>query len=131
MQIRYTTQSGSVYVRSNAGSGEIWYKLDKHDLHIPLAGAMHLSRRRLQTLITDYPRTALDHTACFGEGLAKEFFDDAKREGIIEIPESEESTIFFLVNRGLGQYGIGYSSRIVNIELDLDINGLQTATKAS
>ncbi|MHC4552225.1 MAG: hypothetical protein ACYSUT_05605 [Planctomycetota bacterium] len=131
MQIRYTTQSGSVYVRANAGDGEIWYKLDKNDLHVPLAGAMHISRRRLQSLITDYPRAALDQTACFGEGLAKEFFDDAKREGAVEVPEGEESTIFFLVNRGLSEYGIGYSSRIVEIELDLDADNAQTATKAS
>ena len=116
MQIRYTTQSGSVYVRTVHEDLELWCKLDSRGEGIPLAGAMHLSRRRLQTLITDYPVSALNRTACFGSGLAKEFFDDAKREGAVEVPAGEESTIFFLIDRGLNQYGIGHSSRVVKVE---------------
>ena len=131
MQIRYTTQSGSVYVRTDNEGGQFWYKLDKTGLHVPLAGAIHISLHRLQALITDYPRAALDQTACFGDGLAKEFFDDAKRHKSVEVLENEDSTIFFLINRGLNQYGIGYSSLIVNVELDLDTDSLKTATKAS
>ncbi len=115
MQIHYTTQSGSVYIRSIDGSGETWHKQDIAGEQIKLAGAMHISRRRLQALITDYPVSALDQTACFGEGVAKEFFDDARRQREVEVSESEESTIFFLLDRGLGQYGIGRSSRVVRI----------------
>lgn len=131
MQIHYTTQSGSVYRCSTHASGDVWHKQSVTGEQIELAGAMHISRRRLQALITDYPTSALDQTACFGEGVAREFFDDARRQRAVQVPETEESTIFFLVDRGLGQYGIGHSSRIVNVELDLDTDTLKTATKAS
>lgn len=131
MQIKYYTKSGSVYIRTVDAAGDAWQKLDKAGRHFPLAGAMHLSRRRLQALITDYPVTALDSTACFGEGVAKEFFDDAKREGGVELlPETEDSTIFFLIDRGLGQYGIGYSTRVEKIEKS-DAGQSHAAAKAS
>lgn len=116
MQIQYTTQSGSVYIRTVDDSGDLWHKLDKAGHQFSLAGAMHITRRRLQTLITDYPLHALDQTVCFGEGVAKEFFDDAKREGAVKVSEDEESTIFFLIDRGLDQYGIAHSSRVVKVE---------------
>ena len=116
MQIHYHTQSGSIYVRTKAATGDVWHKLDADGQRQSLAGAMHLTRKRLQQLITDYPATALDQTVCFGEGVAKEFFDDAKREGTVQIDEAEESTIFFLTEWGFGQYSIGYSSRVEKVE---------------
>ena len=130
MQIQYTTQSGSVYIRTVHEGLELWCKLDKHGEGVPLAGGMHLSRRQLQQLITDYPASAMDRTACFGSGIAKEFFDDAKRLGSNEVPAGEESTIFFLVCRGLGQYGIGHSSRVVKVERS-DFEGVEAASMAS
>ncbi len=116
MQIHYHTKSGSIYIRTKSAAGDTWHKLDAGGEHQSLAGGMHLTRKRLQQLITDYPVTALDHTVCFGEGVAKEFFDDAKRESAVQIDQAEESTIFFLTERGFGQYGIGYSSRVEKIE---------------
>ncbi|MHC5083337.1 MAG: hypothetical protein ACYTET_05295 [Planctomycetota bacterium] len=125
MQIKYTTQSGSVYIQNATSGGELWHKEDAAGNPILLAGAMHISRSRLQRLITEYPRQALDQTACFGEGIAREFFDDAKREGG-KVADSEESKIFFLVNRGLGKYGLGYSSSVQRIEtIDADQNSVK------
>ena len=75
-----------------------------------------MATRRLQALITDYPIAALTRTRIFGKSVAKEFFDDVAREETAEIPETEESTIFFLLDRGNEQYSIGHSSRVVRIE---------------
>lgn len=124
MQIRYYTQKGSVYIYRSGESGG-WLKQDRNGIFLPLAGAIHLPRTRLQDLIRDYPTSALDTTVCFGSGLAKEFFDDAKREHVAEIPEGKETNIFFLVSRGNDQYSLGYSSTVVKIEktesIDTDI----------
>ncbi|MBC8379821.1 MAG: hypothetical protein H8E62_11695 [Planctomycetes bacterium] len=116
MQIHYHTKSGSIYVRTTAAAGDIWHKVDADGQRESLAGGMHLTRKRLQQLITDYPVSALDSTVCFGEGVAREFFDDAKRENAVQVDDAEESAIFFLTERGFGQYGIGYSSRVEKVE---------------
>ena len=115
MQIQYTTKSGSIYIQNATAGGDLWHKLDAAGNQIPLAGAMHISRDRLQRLITEYPASALDRTVCFGEGVAREFFDDARREGG-KVGQGQESKIFFLVNRGLQKYSLGYSSRVEHVE---------------
>lgn len=117
MQYKYHTKSGSVYVRTVDAYGDTWDKIDKKGQHTFLAGAMHLTRRRLQELITDYPLAVLDRTALLAKSVAKEFFDDARREGAAQVPQTEESMIFFLIDRGDGKYSIGYSSRVEKIEI--------------
>lgn len=111
------TKSGCVYVRTVDIYGDDWYRVDADGQRFLLAGAMHLTHRRLQALITDYPVGVLDHTALIGRSIAKEFFDDVKREGVIEVSDSEESTIFFLIDRGEGQYSLGHSSRVEKVEV--------------
>jgi len=116
MQVHYHTKSGSVYVHTTDAYGDDWYKIDNEGRQSPLAGAMHLTRRRLQEIVTDYPVAALLRTTILGESVAREFFDDVKREGSKQVPPGEESSIFFLIDRGNGQYGLGYSSRVMKIE---------------
>ena len=116
MQYKYYTQSGSIYVRTVDVYGDDWVRLDHDGQTTPLAGAMHLTRKRLQTLITDYPIGVLDHTALIGRSIAKEFFDDVQREGAVQVSAEEDSTIFFLIDRGEGQYSLGHSSGVGRIE---------------
>lgn len=115
-QIHYHTKSGSIYVRTVDETGESWHRETPDGKRFDLAGGMHLTRQRLQQIITDYPANVMDKTACLCEGVAIEFFFDAKHHASVDVPEHEESTIFFLINRGLGQYGIGHSSRIEKVE---------------
>ena len=115
MQIRYFTKKGSVYIhQTDAGGG--WLKRDPNGIFQPLAGAIHLPRTRLQELIREYPTSARDTTMCFGSGLAKEFFDDVKREHMIEAPAGQETNIFFLLSKGNDRYSLGYSSTIQRVE---------------
>ena len=116
MLYKYTTKSGSVYIHTVDAYGDTWEKLDREGQYTSLAGAMHLTRRRLQELITEYPIAALNRTAFLGKIIAKEFFNDVVREGASRVPETEESTIFFLIDRGDNQYSIGHSSRVVRVE---------------
>jgi hypothetical protein len=117
MQYKYHTKSGSVYVRTVDAYGDTWDKFDKAGQSVSLAGAIHLTRKRLQEIVTDYPVTALVQTTILGQSVAREFFDDVKREGSKTIPEGEESAIFFLIDRGEGRCSLGYSSRIEKIEV--------------
>lgn len=117
MQIKYYTKKGSVYLHHTDNSGVMWYKQDRGGRMQLLAGAIHLPRTRLQELLRDYPPSARDTTVCFGNGLAKEFFDDAKREHIEGDIEGRESTIFFLVSKGEGKFTLGYSSTVDRIEI--------------
>ena len=114
MKIQYFTQKGSVYIHQTESGG--WMKQDRNGIFLPLAGAIHLSRTRLKELVRDYPASALDTTVCFGNSLAKEFFQDAKREHIHDIPAGEETSIFFLIRKEEGKYSFGYSSIIQRIE---------------
>ncbi len=116
MKIHYHTKSGSIYIRTMAEGGDVWHREDADGNREALAGGIHLTRRRLQQIITDYPVTARDKTTCFGEAVAKEFFDDAKREDSVYVDDDQESTIFFLTEKGLDQYGLNYSSRVERIE---------------
>jgi hypothetical protein len=117
MQYKYHTKSGSVYVRTVDAYGDTWEKFDKAGQAAPLTGAMRLSRRRLQEIVTDYPVAALVRTTILGESVAREFFDDVRREGSKQTPDGEESAIFFLIDRGDGRYSLGHSSRIEKVEI--------------
>lgn len=116
MIIRYFTQKGSVYIHQTEGADVNWYKRDKTGLFQPLVGAIHLKRARLQELLREYPTSVLDTTVSFGSDLAKEFFDDAKREHLADMTGDAETHIFFLLSRGENKYAIGYSSVIQRIE---------------
>lgn len=117
MQIRYYTKKGSIYIYQTDTSGNgSWLKQDRNGLFLPLAGAIHLLRTRLQELVREYPTSALDTTVCFGNGVAKEFFDDARREHIGDIPAGQETNIFFLLSKGKDKYTLGYSSVVRRIE---------------
>lgn len=129
MQYKYHTKSGCVYVRTVDVYGDDWVRLVPGGRPEPLAGAMHVTRRRLQELITDYPVNVLDHTALIGRCIAKEFFDDVEREGGVCVSVAEDSTIFFLVDRGEGQYSLGHSSRVERIETSESIEAPERAVK--
>lgn len=118
MQIKYFTQHGSVYIYQTpaSGGGGGWFKQDASGLLAPLAGAIHLPRTRLQELLREYPRSAVDSTVCFGNGVAQEFFDDAKREHIAEKPAGAETNIFFLIEKDRDKFTLGYSSIVQKIE---------------
>ena len=115
MQIIYYTKHGSEYVCRTDSGRSVWYKRDRDGL-VPLAGAFHLPRTRLQALIAEYPRSAVDSTVCFGSGMAREFFEDARREHILDIPEGIETNIFFMIRKADDRYILGYSSTIERIE---------------
>lgn len=116
MQIRYYTKKGSVYICSKDDSGARWIKCDRFGRQLELAGAIHLPRTRLQDLLREYPSSVLDTTLCFGNGLAREFFDDAKREHITDIPDGIETNIFFIQKKAEDKFTIGYSSVVQRIE---------------
>lgn len=117
MQYKYHTKSGSLYIRTVDAYGDTWDKIDKDGNLTPLAGAMHITRRRLQEIITDYPLIILNRTALLGKSIAKDFFEDVRREGIVHIPKNEESLIFFLIEKEDGKYSVGYSSRVERVEI--------------
>ena len=116
MQTIYYTKKGSRYICQSRPEGTVWYKRGRDGTFQPLAGAIHLPRTRLQELLREYPRAVLDTTVCFGNGLAQEFFDDARREHRADIPDGTETNIFFLQSRGENKYIIGYSSTVERIE---------------
>lgn len=117
MKIQYFTQKGSVYIYQTQAAGGMWYKRDRAGLLAPLAGAIHLPRTRLQDLLREYPTSAFDSTMCFGNGLAKEFFEDVQREHIPDIPnDGRETNIFFLLCKGEDKFTLGYSSIVQKIE---------------
>ncbi len=116
MQIRYLTEKGSTYIQTISEVGEYWTKEDTEGAVHSLAGGIYIARSRLQELIREYPTTLLDKTLCFGMGVEKEFFEDAKREEFNGPFEAETSVIFFLVKHPGDVYGLGCSSKVVNIE---------------
>ena len=116
MQVTYYTQKGSTYLCRTDGGQQKWFKRGRDGVFTPLAGAIHLPRTRLQDLLREYPRSALDTTVCFGNGLAEEFFEDARREHLPDIPDGVETNIFFLLSKAGGKYSLGYSSTIDRIE---------------
>ena len=94
MHIKYYTQKGSIYIHTVEDSGYYWVKEDADGGIHPLVEALHISKDKLQELISEYPSSLLDKTLCFDMGVEKEFFDDADHD----------------------LYGIGCSSRVVKIE---------------
>lgn len=116
MQTAYHTKHGSVYIHQTGADGGSWFKRDADGRLAPLAGAIHLPRARLQALIAEYPRSAVDSTVCFGSGVAKEFFEDARREHIEQAPDGVETNIFFIIQKANDKFTLGYSSTIEKIE---------------
>ncbi|MEN8127042.1 MAG: hypothetical protein ABFR90_04460 [Planctomycetota bacterium] len=116
MQVKYYTSKGSIYVHEIAGENEFWFKQDTHgDIH-PLIGGIHISRKRLQELVSEYPSTLLDKTYCFDVGVEQEFFEDAKREAYPDRIHGDETIICFLIKRNSNCYAIGCSSLVQKIE---------------
>ena len=116
MQIKYHTRKGSIYIHTFNGGQDYWVKEDKNGVIHPFIGGIHISRKRLQELVGEYPSTLLDKTYCFDMGVEKELFEDAKREEYSGIFQKEETVIFFLIKRDSDCYAIGYSSLVEKIE---------------
>ena len=116
VQIKYFTSKGSIYVHEVAGENDYWFKEDKGGEIHPLIGGIHISKRRLQDLVSEYPSTLLDKTCCFDVGVEKEFFEDAKRETYSGAIHREETVIFFLTKRESDRYAIGCSSLVEKVE---------------
>ena len=71
MQIKYFTSKGSIYVHEVAGENDYWFKEDKDgEIHL-LIGGIHISKKRLRDLVSEYPSTLLDKTCCFDVGVEK------------------------------------------------------------
>lgn len=102
-----------------------WLKQDRNGVFMSLAGAIHLFRTRLKELICDYPASALDTTVCFGNAFAKEFFEDAKREHIVDSPAGQETMIFFMISKENGKYSFGYSSIVQKVEISETIDEVE------
>jgi hypothetical protein len=116
MQIKYYTSKGSMYVHEIEGENEFWFKKDKEDDIHPLVAGIHISKKRLQELVSEYPSTLLDKTYCFDVGVEKEFFEDAKREKYSGMILREETVIFFLAKREPDHCAISCSSLVVKIQ---------------
>ena len=116
MQTKYFTSKGGIYVHEIEGKNEFWFKEDKEGEIHPLVAGIHISKKRLQELVSEYPSTLLDKTYCFDVGVEKEFFEDAKRETYSGMIHREETVIFFLAKRESDHYAIGCSSLVVKIE---------------
>ena len=115
MQTSYFTKRGSVYKHKVEGDNEIWFKEDRSGEVYALAGGIHISIKKLQKIVSDYP-SLLDRTYAFDMGVEKEFFENAKKERFTGDIGNEETIIFFLAQKEFGTYGIGCSSLIERIE---------------
>lgn len=116
MHIKYHTSKGSIYTHTFEGGQDYWVKEDRDGGIHPLAEGLHISKAKLQELVSEYPSTLLDKTYCFDVGVEKEFFDDAKAEQYEGIFEAEETVVVFMVKRDSDRYAIGCSSEVVSIE---------------
>ncbi len=116
MQRKYITKKEGIYIQEIKGGRELWIKREKNGQIYPLMGGIHISRKKLEELIREYPSRLLDKTYCFDADVEREFFEDAKRERFIGSIESEQTVIFFLVKREANRYGIGCSSLVERIE---------------
>jgi len=115
MQINYFTKRGSIYKRKIENDSEIWFKEDRSGDDHALVGGIHVSIKKLQKIVSDYP-SLLDRTYAFDMGVEKEFFEGAKKEQFTGDIGNEETVIFFLAQKEFGTYGIGCSSLIERIE---------------
>ena len=116
MHIKYYTSKGSIYTHKFEGNQDYWTKEDKDGETYPLVEGLHISIKKLQALIKDYPSTVLDKTYCFDDNVEREFFDDIKREQIDVLFEAEDTVIFFIAQRDSGLHAIECSSPVVKIE---------------
>jgi len=116
MQIRYHTTKGSTYTHTVEGTQDHWVQEDKEGASHSLVEGLHISKKKLQILLRDYPSTVLDKTYCFDDRVEKQFFEDVKREHVDALFESEETVILFVVKSESGLYRIGCSSPVVKIE---------------
>jgi hypothetical protein len=55
MEIRYFTKKGSIYIQKIEEGQEFWIRKEKDGQTSMLAGAVHISYKRLQELIREYP----------------------------------------------------------------------------
>ena len=117
MQTSYFTKRGSVYKHKVEADSEIWFKEDRGGEIHALAGGIHVSIKKLQKIVSDYP-SLLDRTYAFDMGVEKEFFEEAKKEQFTGDIGEEETIIFFLAQKEFGTYGIGCSSLIERIETE-------------
>lgn len=116
MQKKYFTIKGSIYIQSVRGGREHWIKQDRNGKIQALAGGIHISRRKFKELMEEYSCSLLDKTTCLDAEVGKEFFEDASREKFAGNLENEDTTIFYLIEKGPGKYEIGCSSTIERIE---------------
>jgi hypothetical protein len=116
MKIKYHTVKGSIYTHTLEGIDDYWVKEDRDGEIHPLVEGLHISKKKLQELVREYPSTLLDKTYCFDMGVEREFFDDAKREEFEGVFETEKTVVFFMVKRDSGRYAIGCSSEVVHVE---------------
>jgi hypothetical protein len=118
MQVKYFTKKGSIYIQKIEEGQEFWLKKEKDGQTCLLAGAVHISFKRLKELIREYPSSLLDKTYCFGMDVEKEFLEDAKKEafiGDLGDVRSENTVICFLMKAG-EHYRLGCSSLVVKME---------------
>jgi len=118
MEIRYLTKKGSTYIQKIEEGSEFWIKRELDGQTYPLAGAVHISAKRLKELIKEYPSSLLDRTYCFGADVEKEFLEDARKEafiGDLEDIKSERTVICFLIKSGY-KYRLCCSSLVVKME---------------
>ena len=116
MQIKYHTRKGSIYTHTLEGDQDYWIQEDREGGIHPLVEGLHVSKKKLQKLLREYPSTVLDKTYCFDDNVEKEFFDDVKREEVATRFEAEDTVVFFIVKSDLGLHTIGCSSQVVKIE---------------
>jgi hypothetical protein len=118
MEIRYFTKKGSIYIQKIEEGQEFWIKKEEDGCTYPLAGAVHISFKKLKELIREYPSSLLDKTYCFGTDVETEFLEDAKKEafiGDLEDVKVARTVICFLMKIG-EQYRLGCSSLVVRME---------------
>jgi hypothetical protein len=118
MEIRYFTKKGSIYIQKIEEGQEFWIRKEKDGQTSMLAGAVHISYKRLQELIREYPSSLLDKTYCFGVDVEKEFLEDAKKETFIGDSADirrDKTVICFLLKTG-EHYRLGCSSLVERTE---------------
>ena len=59
MEIKYFTKKGSVYIQKLEEGQEFWIKKEKDGTTCILAGAVHISFKKLKELIREYPSSLL------------------------------------------------------------------------
>jgi hypothetical protein len=115
MKIKYHTKKGSVYTHQVFDERELWTKEDKDGIVQSLDSAIHITVKSLQKLVINNS-SLLDRTYSFDLHIDRDFFENAKKEHISGNAKGEDSLIFFVLKKSPGQYGVGCSSLITQIE---------------